>query len=30
MFGIYLEIIEHSVGKQRIYTAEEIRKLKYT
>jgi len=28
MFGIHLEIMEHSGGKQRIYAAEEIRRLK--
>jgi len=28
MFVIHLEIMEHSRGKQRIYTAEKIRKLK--
>jgi len=28
MFSIHLEIMEHSGGKERIYAAEEIRKLK--
>jgi len=30
MFGIHLEIMEHSGGKQRIYVAEAIRKRKCT